>query len=42
MKARIDAYDKSQSDWESFKREFTHDMEGLGQALNDLTVNNKK
>lgn len=42
MKVRIDAYDKSQSDWESFKREFTHDMDGLGQALNDMTVNNKK
>ena len=42
MIARIDADDKSQSDWESFKREFSHDMDGLGQALNDMTVNNKK
>ena len=42
MNARIAAYDKSQSDWESFKREFSHDMDGLGQAINDLTVNNKK
>jgi hypothetical protein len=42
MKMRIDAYEKSQSDWESFKREFSHDMDGLGKALNDLAVNNKK
>ncbi len=42
MKMRIDEYDKNQSDWESFKREFSHDMDGLGKALNDLTVNNKK
>lgn len=42
MRTRIDAYDKSHSDWEAFKREFTHDMDELGRALNDLTVNNKK
>ncbi|MGQ7946552.1 hypothetical protein [Flavobacterium sp. WC2509] len=30
------------SDWQSFKREFNHDMEGLGDALNNITVNNKK
>jgi len=42
MKIRIDAYDKSQSDWESFKREFTHDMDGIGTALKNLTVNNKR
>lgn len=42
MKSRIEAYDRSQSDWESFKREFSHDMDGLGVALNDMTVNNKK
>ncbi|MEI6409535.1 MAG: hypothetical protein WCR52_09145 [Bacteroidota bacterium] len=42
MKTRIDNYDKSQSDWESFKREFSHDMDGLGQAFKDLAVDNKK
>ena len=42
LKARVDAYDKSQSDWESFKREFNHDMDELGQAFKDLTVDNKK
>ena len=42
MKARIDAYEKSQSDWESFKREFNHDMDELGKALKDIAVDNKK
>lgn len=42
LKNRIEAYDKSQSDWESFKREFSHDMEELGKAMKDLTVNNEK
>jgi|ERR1051325_11109541 outer membrane murein-binding lipoprotein Lpp len=42
LRSRIDAYDKSQSNWESFKREFSHDMDELGQALKDLTVDNKK
>jgi hypothetical protein len=30
------------SDWQSFKREFNHDMDELGNAFNNLTVNNKK
>jgi hypothetical protein len=43
MKARIDAYETNkESDWEAFKREFNHDMDELGQALKDLTVDNKK
>ncbi|SHG52062.1 hypothetical protein SAMN05443549_104313 [Flavobacterium fluvii] len=29
-------------DWQSFKREFNHDMHELGQSLKDLTVDNKK
>lgn len=41
LKARIGAYEANQSDWDSFKREFNHDMDELGQALRDLTVNNK-
>jgi chromosome segregation ATPase len=41
MKARILDYDKSQSNWESFKTEFNHDMDELGTALKDFTVNNK-
>ncbi len=42
LKTRIGAYETNQTDWESFKREFNHDMDELGQALKDLTVNNKK
>ena len=43
MKARIDAFERNnKSDWESFKREFDHDMDELGKALKNLTVDNKK
>ena len=42
MRTRLTAYEKSQTNWESFKREFNHDMDGMGKALKDLTVNNKK
>lgn len=40
--ARMEVYDKGQSEWEVYKREFNHDMNELGQALKDLTVDNKK
>jgi chromosome segregation ATPase len=42
LKAKMDAYEKNQSDWESFKREFNHDMDDLGQSLENFTVNNDK
>lgn len=42
LKAKIEAYEKSRSPWESFKREFSHDINELGSALKDLTVDNKK
>jgi alanyl-tRNA synthetase len=42
LQVRLDAYEKSQTDWAAFKREFTHDMDELGKALSDLTVDNKK
>ena len=42
MRARLLAYEKRNSNWETFKREFNHDMNAIGQALNDLTVDNKK
>jgi hypothetical protein len=42
LRARMDAYEKSHSDWESFKTEFNHDMDELGKALKDITVDNKK
>lgn len=43
LKAKIESYkDDSKDAWESFKREFSHDMEELGQSLKDLTQNNVK
>ena len=42
LRTRMDAYEKSESDWEVFKREFNHYMDELGQALTDFTVDNKK
>ncbi|MFV5699672.1 hypothetical protein ACM55H_14995 [Flavobacterium sp. ZT3R17] len=43
IKFKVGTYknDKA-SDWESFKREYNHDMNELGQALKDMTVDNKK
>jgi len=34
--------EKGNDKWESFKREFNHDMDELGQSLKDLTKNNTK
>ena len=42
MRSRLVAYENSQSNWETFRREFNHDMDAIGQALKDLTVDNKK
>lgn len=43
LKVKMEGYkNDANSDWQSFKTEFNHDMEGLGDALNNLTVNNKK
>lgn len=42
LKTRITDYENNQTDWDTFKREFDSDMQGLGQAFKDLTVNNKK
>ncbi len=48
MRTKIDTYDKNQSNsntntnWESFKREFNNDMNSLGNSLNDFTKDNKK
>ncbi|TRX31886.1 hypothetical protein FNW52_18005 [Flavobacterium sp. ZT3R18] len=42
LKVKIDSYKNDvNSDWKSFKREFNHDMDELGQSLKDFTVNNK-
>jgi len=42
LKTKISDYENNQTDWASFKREFNSDMTELGNALKDLTVNNKK
>lgn len=43
MKARINTFEKNgKNDWESFKREFNHDMDELAEAMKDLTINNSK
>ncbi|MBK7373932.1 MAG: hypothetical protein IPJ09_21445 [Saprospiraceae bacterium] len=43
MKKRMNEYSEDGKDnWQSFKREFDHDMDELGQSLKDFTVNNKK
>jgi len=43
LKERMYNYkDEGDEKWESFKREFNHDMEGLGNALKDITNNNTK
>jgi hypothetical protein len=42
-KERLNNYnDNNHEKWEDFKREFNHDMDELGNALKDFTVNNKK
>lgn len=43
MKVKVRDYkDEGDEKWKSFKEEFNHDMNELGDALKDLTVNNKK
>lgn len=43
LKVKIDTYkNDTKSDWQSFKREFNHDMNELGNALKDVTIDNKK
>jgi hypothetical protein len=43
MKEKVKEYkEDGKEKWQSFKREFKHDMDELGQALKDLTQNNSK
>lgn len=42
LRARLYGYEKERSDWESFKREFNHDMDELGNSIQDLGKNNVK
>ncbi|MEP7322531.1 MAG: peptidase M23 [Saprospiraceae bacterium] len=43
LKAKARDYkEDTKENWESFKKEFNHDMDELGKALKDLTKNNVK
>ena len=42
LKTRMYNYETGKTNWETFKAEFTHDMDGLSNALKEFTVNNKK
>lgn len=43
LKVKVDTYkNDANSDWQSFKREFNHDIDEIGKAFQDLTVDNKK
>ena len=38
LQTKVDNYSKTMTDWETFKKEFNHDLENLGEALKDFTV----
>ena len=42
LKTPMYKYETGKTDWETFKAEFNHDMDGLGKALKNFTVSNKK
>ncbi|MFC2111246.1 hypothetical protein ACFLQ5_02210 [Bacteroidota bacterium] len=43
LKIKLANYsEEKMENWESFKEEFNHDVDELGKALKDLTVNNVK
>ncbi|MCW3128338.1 MAG: hypothetical protein JWO03_3996 [Bacteroidetes bacterium] len=42
LRARLYGYEKERSDWETFKREFNHDMDEIGNAFKDLGKDNVK
>lgn len=43
LKVKADTYkNDANSDWQSFKREFNHDMDEIGQAFKNVIVDNKK
>lgn len=43
MKERVENYNEKGNDkWESFKSEFKHDMDQLGESIRDLGKNNVK
>jgi hypothetical protein len=42
LNLRLSEFEKNQSDWEKFRLEFNDDMNSLGEALKNLTVDNSK
>lgn len=42
LRRRIWEYKGDKGNWESFKVEFTHDLDQLGKAIKDFTVKNTK
>jgi hypothetical protein len=43
MRKKMDEYKyEGKDNWETFKKEFGHDMDDLGQSLKNLTVKNTK
>ena len=42
LQTRVDDYEKYHSNWETFKREFDHDVEELGKTLKDISTDNTK
>lgn len=43
LKTRMDNYKADgKENWETFRSEFNHDMDGLGNAFRDVTVKNSK
>lgn len=42
LRTKLFAYEKSQTNWEVFKREFNSDMDNMGEAFKNLTVDNKR
>jgi PBP1b-binding outer membrane lipoprotein LpoB len=42
LQIRIDDYEKYHSNWETFKREFDHDAEELGNTLKNISTDNSK
>lgn len=42
LKTRMNDYEKNQTDWESFTREFNRDMDDLGTSLKNVTVDNNR
>ena len=43
LKVKLDGYnDDGKTDWQEFKKEFNHDMDGIGEAFKNITVRNTK